>query len=56
MEMALKCKNDEFLVTPLKNVLSLMGLLNHPRAPKILAVVHENGPKMQKMMSFWSRL
>jgi hypothetical protein len=48
MKMALKRKNDEFLVTPLKNVLSLMGLLNHPRAPKLLAVVHENGPKMQK--------
>jgi hypothetical protein len=43
-----KTKNGEFLVTPLKNVLSLMGLINHPRTPKLLAIVHENGPKTQK--------
>jgi hypothetical protein len=48
MKMALKRKNDEFLVTPLKNVLSLMGLANHPRTPKLLAIVYENGPKTQK--------
>jgi hypothetical protein len=30
METALKCKNDEFFVNPLKNVLSVMGLVNHP--------------------------
>jgi hypothetical protein len=30
MKMALKFKNNEFLVMPLKNVLSVMGLVNHP--------------------------
>jgi hypothetical protein len=48
MKTALKCKNDEFLVTPLKNVLSVMGLVNHPGTPKLWAISHENGPKMQK--------
>jgi hypothetical protein len=48
MKTAQKGNNDEFLATPLKNVLSLMGLVNHPRTPKLLAIVHENGPKMQK--------
>jgi hypothetical protein len=48
MKMALKHNNDEFLATPLKNVLSLMGLVNHPGTPKQLAIVHENGLEMQK--------
>jgi hypothetical protein len=48
MKMALKRKNDELLVTPLKNVLSLMGLVNQPRTPKLLAIVHENNPETQK--------
>jgi hypothetical protein len=48
MEMALKCKNDKFLVTPLKNVLIVMGLVNHHRIPKLWAIAHKNGPKMQK--------
>jgi hypothetical protein len=48
MKMALKHKEDEFLVIPLKNVLSVMGLVNHPRTPKLWAIAHENGPKMQK--------
>jgi hypothetical protein len=26
-----KCKNDEFFVKPLKHVLSVMGLVDHPR-------------------------
>jgi hypothetical protein len=43
-----KMQKDKFLVTPLKNVLSLMGLVNHHRTPKLLAIVHENGPKTQK--------
>jgi hypothetical protein len=43
MKMALKHKNDEFLVTPLKNVLSVMGLVNHPRIPKLWAIAHKNG-------------
>jgi hypothetical protein len=45
MKMALKCKNDDFLVTPLKNVLSVMGLVNHPGTPKLWAIDHENGHK-----------
>jgi hypothetical protein len=49
MKMALKCKNDKFLVTPLKNVLSVMGLVNHPGIPKLWAIAHKNGPKMQKL-------
>jgi hypothetical protein len=48
MKMALKCKNDKFLVTPLKNVQSVMGLVNHPRIQKLWAIAHKNGPKMQK--------
>jgi hypothetical protein len=43
--MALKRKNDEFLVMPLKHVLSFMGLVNHPETPKLWAVAHENGHK-----------
>jgi hypothetical protein len=48
MKTALKCKNDEFLVTPLKNVLSVMGLVNHPGTPKLWAIALENDPKTQK--------
>jgi hypothetical protein len=33
MKMTLKCKNDEFLVVPLKYVLSVMDLLNHSETP-----------------------
>jgi hypothetical protein len=29
MKIALKCKNDEFLVMPVKYVLSVMELVNH---------------------------
>jgi hypothetical protein len=45
MKTALKCKNNEFLVTPLKNVLSVMGLVNHPGTPKLWAIAHKNGHK-----------
>jgi hypothetical protein len=46
MKMALKRKKDEFLVMPLKHVLSLlMGLVNHPITPKLWAIAHENGYK-----------
>jgi hypothetical protein len=45
MKMALKRKNDEFLVTPLKHVLSVMDLVSHPGIPKLWAVAHENGHK-----------
>jgi hypothetical protein len=52
MKTALKAKNDEFLVMPLKHVLSVMDLLNYSRTPKIWAISHENGPKMQKHRVF----
>jgi hypothetical protein len=45
MKTALKHKNDEFLVMPLKHVLSVMGHVNHPGTPKLWAIAHENGHK-----------
>jgi hypothetical protein len=45
MKMALKCKNDEFFVMPLKNILSIMGLINQPETQKLWAIAHENGHK-----------
>jgi hypothetical protein len=45
MKTALKCKHDDFLVMPLKHVLTVMGLVNHPGTPKLWAIVHENGHK-----------
>jgi hypothetical protein len=56
MKTALKRINDEFLVMPLKLALSVMDLVNHSGNPKLWAIAHENGPKMQKMTSFWSCL
>jgi hypothetical protein len=53
MKTALKCKNDEFLVTRLKNVLSLMGLVNHPKTPKLWTIAHENGHK-HKYVEFFA--
>jgi hypothetical protein len=50
MKMALKCKNDEFLVTPLKNVLSVMGVVNHPGTPKLFAIAHVNGHKNDEFL------
>jgi hypothetical protein len=41
MKIVLKRKNNEFLVTPLKNILSFMGLINQPRIPKLWAIAHE---------------
>jgi hypothetical protein len=52
MKMALKRKNDEFWVMPLKHVLSVMDLINHSGTPKLWAISHENGPKMQKRRVF----
>jgi hypothetical protein len=43
-----KCKNDKFVVMPLKHVLSVMDLVNHSGTPKLWAIAHENAPKMQK--------
>jgi hypothetical protein len=40
-----KRKNNEFLVMPLKHVLSVMVLVNHPGTPKLWAIVHKNGHK-----------
>jgi hypothetical protein len=45
MKTALKRKKDEFLVMPLKHVLNIMGLVNHPGTPKLWAIDHENGHK-----------
>jgi hypothetical protein len=50
--MALKHKKGEFLVVPVKHVLSVMVLVNHPGTPKLWVIAHENGPKMQKTTSF----
>jgi fatty-acid desaturase len=52
MKTALKGKNDEFLVMPLKHVLSIMGLVNHPGNPKMWATGHEKQPKTQKRQVF----
>jgi hypothetical protein len=45
MKTALKRKSIEFLVMPLKHVLSVMGLVNHPETPKLWAIAHGNGHK-----------
>jgi hypothetical protein len=47
MKTALKHKNDEFLVMPLKHVLSVVDLINHSETPKLWAIVHENDAKRQ---------
>jgi hypothetical protein len=43
-----KTQKGEFLVVPLKNILSVIVFVNHPGTPKIWAIAHENGPKTQK--------
>jgi hypothetical protein len=43
MKTVLKRKNDEFFVMPLKYVLSVMGLVDHPETPKLWAIAHKNG-------------
>jgi hypothetical protein len=48
-----KHKKDEFLVMPLKHILSVMGLVNHPGTLKLWAIAHENGSKMQTRQVFW---
>jgi hypothetical protein len=47
-----KTQNDEFLVMPLKHVLSVMDLVNHYGTPKLSAIAHENSPKTQKHRVF----
>jgi hypothetical protein len=44
MKTALKHKNSEFLVMPLKHVLSVMGHVN-TQNPKQWAIAHKNGHK-----------
>jgi hypothetical protein len=46
--MTLKHQKGEFLVMPLKHVLSVMGLVNDPRTQKLWAIAHENGHKCKK--------
>jgi hypothetical protein len=43
--MALKCKNDEFLVMPLKQVQIVIFLINCPGNPKLWAIAHETAQK-----------
>jgi hypothetical protein len=50
-----KRKNDEFLIMPIKHVLSVMGLENHPRNPKLWTIAHETAQNI-KMTGFWSYL
>jgi hypothetical protein len=52
MKMARQRKNDEFLVMPLKHVLSVMDHVNHYGNTKLWAIGHGNGPKMQKQQVF----
>jgi hypothetical protein len=53
-----KRKNDEFLVIPLKHVLSVMDLVNHPGTPKLWAIAHENAHKRKndEFLSFLSKM
>jgi hypothetical protein len=52
MKTALKRKNDEFLVTPLKHVLTVMGLVDHPETPKLWAIAYKR-PINTKITSFF---
>jgi hypothetical protein len=53
MKTALKRKNDEFLVTPLKHVLTVMGLVDHLETPKLWAIAHEKGHKFKNNKVFF---
>jgi hypothetical protein len=48
-----KMQNDKFLITPLKNVLSVMGLVNHPGIPKLWVIAHKKHLQNAKTMSFF---
>jgi hypothetical protein len=50
--MALKHKNDEFLVMSLKHILSVMDLVSHPGIPILWAVAHENGHRCKNKEFF----
>jgi hypothetical protein len=43
--MAQKCKNDKFLVMPVKHVQSVMGFENHPENPKLWTIAHGTAQK-----------
>jgi hypothetical protein len=45
MKMAINAKMMCFCVMPLKHVQGVMGLVNHPRIPKLWAIAHKNGRK-----------
>jgi hypothetical protein len=45
MKMTLKHKNGEFLVMPLKHVLSVMGHVNPPESQNSGEIAHKNGHK-----------
>jgi hypothetical protein len=42
-------KNDEFLVMPVKHVLSVMGLENHPGNPKLWTISHKTAQKCKNV-------
>jgi hypothetical protein len=39
-------------IMPLKHVLSVMGLVDHPETPKLWAIAHENGHTRKKTSFF----
>jgi hypothetical protein len=41
-----------FFVMPLKHVLSVIDLVNHPGTPKLWAIAHENGHKRKSYEFF----
>jgi hypothetical protein len=43
--MAIERENDEFLVTPLKLIQCLTGLVNRTGTPKLRQISHQNGHK-----------
>ena len=45
MKTMLKRKNDDFLVMPLKHVLSVLDFVNQSETPKLWIIDHENGHK-----------
>jgi hypothetical protein len=42
MKTAIKHRNDEFLIMPLKHALSVMGLVDQLRTPKLWEIAPEN--------------
>jgi hypothetical protein len=41
----MNAKNNEFWVMPVKHVLSVMDLENHPKNPKLWTIAHETAQK-----------